>query len=249
MNQKFKIAIAGLLLIGIGVYPAFSVTYPKVGGPVASADMPDPYVPVDGTMNVTGAFVASGNIAASGASSVAMGDVGGITGFWANTGSVNNLNSWVPDGATAVAWKIFAKDDYTTAGAKILSIGDNAGATYAEKLAIDLDGDLVPADGTMNVTGALDSTSYGQFASVTVGSNSVTYPFIDGNSSSALVLGPQPTYGVDINTSGSKVACASGNQGSLFYENTDGDSTTATLYMCMESAGNTFSWRSVATGG
>lgn len=44
------------------------------------------------------------------------------------------------DGATAVAVRIASHADYVTAGAKLLSIGDNAGAAYAEKAFIDKDG-------------------------------------------------------------------------------------------------------------
>ena len=60
---------------------------------------------------------------------------------------------------------------------------------------------------------------------------------------------PQATFGVQIETSGTKVACSSTHDGTFFYENTLSDSTTGTLFMCMESAADTFSYISIATGG
>ena len=60
-----------------------------------------------------------------------------------------------------------------------------------------------------------------------------------------LLLSPASTFGVDLTTTGSKVACASGHSGSLFYENTVSDSTVSKLYICSEKADNTFAWGEV----
>lgn len=50
------------------------------------------------------------------------------------------IQSQNADGASAVGIRLAAYPDYTTAGAKILSIGDNAGVSYSEKAYVDYTG-------------------------------------------------------------------------------------------------------------
>lgn len=124
-----------------GTYP------PSGGGAITSADMVDPYVPVDGTMNVTGQVVASNHISASGADFKAdtgrgllnNGSGARVLTTADGSGSVR-LSGPFANGASAVAVRVEALEDLTTAGAKILSIGDNAGTSYAEKAFVDKDG-------------------------------------------------------------------------------------------------------------
>lgn len=110
-----------------GIYPPlFSATG------ISSSAVPDPYVPVDGTMNVTGILVASSTIDAP--------QMQMDTASSHSADSLFTIQSTKDDGATAVAIRIAAGDDYTTSGAKILSIGDNAGTSYSEKAYISYTG-------------------------------------------------------------------------------------------------------------
>jgi hypothetical protein len=59
-----------------------------------------------------------------------------------NTGSSLNLNSRTTDASASVAVRIAALNDITTAGRKLVSIGDNGTAAYAEKAFFDLNGAL-----------------------------------------------------------------------------------------------------------
>lgn len=69
------------------------------------------------------------------------------------------------DGASAIAVRIAANADYVTAGAKLLSVGDNIGATYSEKAYIDKDGKgrfsggIEFGDGTIQSTAATTSVT------------------------------------------------------------------------------------------
>lgn len=155
------------------------------GGAVISANMPDPYTPVDGTMNVTGAIDASSTIngttitgsrvdsnifqttsgttmtfrdfaqnvlatlsdeGTTGKLTLAQLTIGDSTvnsggSIYGNSDSNDfMLLSANDNGAAAVAVTLGAYDDYTTSGAKLLSVGDNAGTSYAEQASIDLNG-------------------------------------------------------------------------------------------------------------
>jgi len=101
----------------------------------------------------------------------------------------------------------------------------------------------VPVDGTMNVTGAISASS-----SVT-GSSLITTNTITSTASTRLLLDPADTFGVDIETSGSKVACSATNAGSLFYENTAGDTIPSAIYLCGETGtANGYGWQPVTIG-
>ena len=107
-------------------------------GTITSAQMIDPYVPVDGTANITGALAVSSTLDAGGMVSLT-----GAThrlAFTSGSTGTKVIDSAEPNGASAVALYIAARPDYTTSGAKILSIGDNAGTSYAEKTFVRLDG-------------------------------------------------------------------------------------------------------------
>lgn len=60
----------------------------------------------------------------------------------ATSTTTTTISSNVANGASAVAVKIAAEQDLTTAGAKIVSFGDNDGTSYSEKVSIDKDGVL-----------------------------------------------------------------------------------------------------------
>jgi hypothetical protein len=133
-----------------GIYPAL---FSGAGG-ISSAAVPDPYAPVDGTMNITGAVEATGRGYFGGGSTGAL--VGSTA--WSNmvssaasaewgigrAGSTSPLDirgGWA-DGATSIGVRVAASADLATSGAKILSIGDNAGTSYSEKTYVDKDGGL-----------------------------------------------------------------------------------------------------------
>ncbi len=118
------------------------------GGAVTSANMPDPYVPVDGTANITGALSVSGQITG--------GDIESSTGALyfgapaANTivlqhvgGAGNGAIIWGgdADGATAVNCVIDGKSTLANAAAKLLSVRNNT----VEKAFFDKDGSLTLA--------------------------------------------------------------------------------------------------------
>lgn len=111
----------------VGAPAAFS----ELTGTVSSAQMPDPYVPVDGTMNVTGSIQASANLTlAQNAQIIPAGLSSAIQLGQSNAPLRLAGNS--ANGASAVGVRIETIQDYTTAGAKILSVGVNAGSSYAE---------------------------------------------------------------------------------------------------------------------
>lgn len=164
-----------------GIYPAL---FSGSGG-ISSAAVPDPYVPVDGTMNVTGAVTASGAVAAGSLSSTTTGTALAASGSsssiaFNNTSaaSIGQIKGYAVDGATTVALRLAAQSDLTTAGAKILSIGDNAGTSYAEKAYVDKDGlgSFAGGLGTAAGTPASASTVRGRLQADTWidNSNSVT---------------------------------------------------------------------------
>lgn len=64
----------------------------------------------------------------------------------------------------------------------------------------------------------------------------------------AIQLVPDSTFGIDVQTTGAKVACSATTRGQLFLEEGAADATD-TLYMCMKAAANTYSWISITTGG
>ena len=119
-----------------GIYP----TLFSGSGGISSAAVPDPYVPVDGTMNVTGNVNTSLDFAlpTSGKGIIIS---TGNRALAFNGASSNGivLHSDTADGAN-IAIRLAASNDLTNASAKILSIGDNAGTSYAEKAYVDKDG-------------------------------------------------------------------------------------------------------------
>lgn len=168
-----------------------------------------------------------------------------------------SVRSAVRLAAASAMWRPLA-----VAGVPILGVRITGGGSSS------VSDPLVPADGTQNITGSVRaSTNVSADNGYVVGAdtafaNYYTAPTAGGftftggtatlrqpTAGQRVVLTTPANHGFDLETSGAKTTCNSTNAGSLFYENTDGDSTTATLYMCMESAANTFSWRSVATGG
>lgn len=143
------------------------------GGAVVSGNMPDPYTPVDGTMNVTGAFAASTTVTAgtdfvSGASGAFRAPTANTTtvGGGGSTAAVHVVGG-VADGASAVAARIAANADYTTAGAKIASFGDSAGSSYAEKAAFMLDGAMLHTPTALALSGAHTALPVGGIVQVT----------------------------------------------------------------------------------
>lgn len=149
---RWALAPGALMASRISAFgsPLFGATITG-GGSVSSSGMPDPYVPVDGTMDVTGAVTATGRGYFGGASGGVVGGVGynnvlswATNDQWgikaAGTTSPFQISGGHDDGASSVAVRIAAYDDYTTSGAKIASFGDAAGTTYAEKSYVDKDG-------------------------------------------------------------------------------------------------------------
>lgn len=149
-------------------------------------------------------------------------------------------------------------DTATLLGALALRFED-ANVAIAESgtndLALTADGGVeLTITGTLStfggaVTAAGDITaSSGDFQLAT--GESIKTSFDAGNRitfahDARLVLSPPSTFGVDLSTAGSKVACDSTNAGSLFYENTASDSVVAKLFLCGEKADNTFAWGEV----
>lgn len=152
----FFIAVASMVLAALFPASVGLAGFSSGGGPVSSANMPDPYTPVDGTMNVTGAITAStdltgGGVAISSSKITRSGNAGMYLDF--NATARTDLSGNVADGATAVAVRIQAYPDYTTSGAKILSVGDNAGTSYAEKFYVDYTGALASVGASFDLTG------------------------------------------------------------------------------------------------
>lgn len=151
--STFVVAVcAGPMIASAG--GRYSRTFPLSGGTgtITSAQMVDPYVPVDGTMNVTGALAATNGITSTAASTTIGAPrllAGSLLQLRDDTAQGAEIRGYVSDSGTAKNITISANADLTTAGAKILSIGDNAGTSYSEKLYVDKDGDLVGASGTL----------------------------------------------------------------------------------------------------
>lgn len=128
----------------------------QMSGTITSAQMIDPYVPADGTMNVTGSLNSSLKLSTD-ATGVALQASAGA-------GNIASIRSFPADGASAVGWRIEANTDFTTAGAKIASFGDNAGTSYAEKAFVDLNGGGSFA--TLSATGVTAAKSAAYTATV-----------------------------------------------------------------------------------
>jgi len=258
VHAAASVAPLGLIrpFLGYAGVPILGARISGGGGAVTSASMIDPYVPVDGTMDVTGKIRLTDTLTAVGTVFVTYSPGGTAIGstsydstslyFGTNTLRSAELRGGISDGASAVATRITANADYTTSGAKILSIGDNAGTAYAEKLYVDKDGALV-SSAVNTLTGG------GRFGNLYVGHSGVNaysvQEFTAGGgitySTTKITVAPVSTYGVDLETTGSKVTCSSTHGGSLFYENTASDSTVAKLFLCGEKADNTWAWGEV----
>ena len=72
--------------------------------------------------------------------------------------------------------------------------------------------------------------------------------FVIGTGAGAVQVAPVATFGLDIQTTGSKVACAAGTRGQIFLEE-GASGVTDTVYMCMKAVADTYSWISITTGG
>lgn len=102
----------------------------------------------------------------------------------------------------------------------------------------------VPVDGTMNVTGNLEPTVdlrvQGGFGVTLTNSGVRQVQFNDG--SAPMVITPEATQGLRLNTSGAKVACSAAVRGSIFYE--AGGADVADLWWrCEKDALNIYAWR------
>ena len=127
---------------GVGGGGAATTTFTGISGTITSAQMIDPYVPVDGAMNVTGDVTPSGDVrlgSGRGIFGVNGGDRIFATGTTATFGAV--IRSYTADDAST-AVKIAAASDLTNASAKIVTFGDNDTAAYSEKAYFDLNGYL-----------------------------------------------------------------------------------------------------------
>ena len=155
------------------------------------------------TVSNTGAVVATG--AGTFGNYTKLGDVGSQNELLASiadpetgmgiTSDVFDIRGGATNGAAAVAIQLSAWNNLTTAGAKIVSFGDNAGSSFSEKAYIDLDGvvtasgfkssgnfvvnntgAMVPVDGTQTVTGSLTATAVvrGTYFAATDGNQAIT---------------------------------------------------------------------------
>ncbi len=79
-----------------------------------------------------------------------------------DTTQATALSSRVLDGATAVGVRLDTYSDYSTAGARIVSAGDNSGVSYSEKWAIMHDGGqlLAPTATTIADSGGAGAAAY-----------------------------------------------------------------------------------------
>lgn len=232
---------------GVGGGGTAPTTFTGFSGTITSAQMIDPYVPVDGTMNVTGAFTASGIVTGSSG-------ITGVNGTWTTNGAYNRLTgtggtgwdlfSVTADGASAVGNYIRVSADYTTAGAKIASFGDNAGTSYSEKAYIDLNGNIGLAGGNVAVSANAGRLSIDGTTSTRMLANGAIR--VEANTSRVTVT-PAATFGLQVSSSGSKVTCDATNVASLFYES-GGAGATDELYMCLKAAADTYSWILIADG-
>lgn len=186
-----------------GIYP----TLFSGSGGISSAAVPDPYVPVDGTMNVTGSLTLSGTALGTGAGSVTLGSavdgtptapISAAWGVYATGGRTGMLIGNFVDGASAVGAVVGASADYTTAGAKILSIGDNAGTSYAEKAYVDYLGHARFGEGSNNAT--ITSDAAGNAAGFSVGTAAQLLRTASGNASLASTANVEISAGASANT-------------------------------------------------
>lgn len=137
-----------------GIYPAL---FSGAGG-ISSAAMPDPYVPVDGTMNVTGGLTSSTTLRANVVQLAAVdSDVTFTNTSATSKGLIHNASA---DGASHVTVRIAATADLVTAGAKLFQLGDNAGTSFSEKFYVDKDGKIW-SDISTGVVWTADSATYG----------------------------------------------------------------------------------------
>lgn len=236
-------------------------------GSVLSSGMPDPYTPTDGTWNVTGNITTSARVYAGGATGATLGDAGGgatsarmvsyategntgLNGTGSTTTTILHVMGGAGDSASSTAVRIQAHADYTTSGAKIASFGDNAGAAYAEKASIDLNGAMALA-GDLSSTDTQFAITKGASAALLLDdSTGTTLQY--GTSSkitidaSRIIMTPGANGGVRFNTSGTKETCAAGIRGSLFYE-AGGAGVKDTVFICSkQAAGDTYAWRDIA---
>lgn len=60
-----------------------------------------------------------------------------------------------------------------------------------------------------------------------------------------IYLQPAANYGIVLGSSGTKVACAAGNRGTLFYE-AGGSGVADVVYICSHASDNSYAWRDIA---
>lgn len=178
-----------------------------------------------------------------------------VAGTWSGSGlSIANGNGLT---FVASAAEITATDGTLNLGATTFS-GDATFNGGTGALGFGTGETLVPADGTLNVTGALLVSSsinttngvYQSVAGTTTGIHGGGGPAsaqasIYLRNAAEIEIKPADTFGVDIETSGTKVACDSTQRGSIFYE-AGGAGVADVFYVCTKSAADAYAWRDIA---
>ncbi|HYE91669.1 MAG TPA: hypothetical protein VEA38_11645 [Terriglobales bacterium] len=113
----------------------------------------DPYTVPDGIWNVSGNIAVTGNYLVPANAGVELSGDGSYR-FRIRTDGTLEVQSGRGDAADVVGVRLSTHYDLATAGAKIVSIGDNAGSGYAEKVAVQFDGDLQWENDTDETYGA-----------------------------------------------------------------------------------------------
>ena len=226
---------------GLPLHPA---TISGGSSAISSAQMIDPYVPVDGTMNVTGAVDISAGLtiddpfsietAGTEFLNVAYSSPNGVIAGKSSSGI--ELRSARVDGAAFTAVTISGAPDYTTAGMKILSIGDNAGTSYAEKAYVGYDGAVVSSlsfsttataagNGVSIANGGMSRGGGGEFQIYKTGA--VPFELRDGVEGNVLV------HIYDDGTTGSMKITGTKSRGTITLSGGTGTATVNTGAVCV----------------
>ena len=164
--------------------------------------------------------------------------------FNGGTGAVTVNGQQIIDGtADEIQLRIQGNATQTTkpfvvensAGTDVFTVS-NTGTTV-----LGVTGDLLTiAPGQIQQTGAGTNLILDAAASTILRTSGVNR--VAATQTARIVLTPPSTFGVDIETAGSKVTCDATSAGSLFYENTAADSVVSKLFICSEKADNSFAW-------
>lgn len=157
------------------------------------------------------------------------------------------LRSDLGAGSTDVCVRVGTSvaDGSVNAGAKLLSVGTGLGGTYTERFFITKFGNMVmPVGAAIYLGGAVSTGAYIYGASVAQlefgVSNATTFTLTAGNAAM--------TGTAQLNTGGNARPTANAaNRGRLWYSRSAGGAAD-TVEICLKSAGDTYSWVTIATG-